>query len=247
MKLFQNGVGRPSNETKKKRRNVYIAITVLVIAIVGVVGCFVVNQFKTNNDLTTDSKNASAKYPDLIFNNTSTNTNYTNNSSNVNVEWRNYTGKTYYYRMLNSKNQPTGSCTKLSNKSFKTAGKLKVSSRSKSATLKGNIYTDSKCKKKVSTTKATLYYDDTKPAIVKACTKGKTLYYTITDDKGLQRMKITSNSVNCSNTLKSNWTKKWTGTGTKKSSGTLNTAGSTKLCVRDVAGNVSQKVLTKCK
>ena len=47
MELFKNGVGRPSNETLKKRRNMKVLIAIFVIAIVGISGYYMYNTFST--------------------------------------------------------------------------------------------------------------------------------------------------------------------------------------------------------
>lgn len=57
MSLFKNGVGRPSNDTLKKRKIAYIAIAVAVVVLVGIGGYFVYSF--SRGDLTTKNKNLS--------------------------------------------------------------------------------------------------------------------------------------------------------------------------------------------
>lgn len=58
MKLFKNEVGRPSNETKRKRRNFYIVISAVAVVLLCIGGYFIVKYFAANN-LVSDDKNVS--------------------------------------------------------------------------------------------------------------------------------------------------------------------------------------------
>lgn len=49
MDLFKNGVGRPSNETLKKRRNVKGVMALFVIAIIGISGYYMYNTFSVKS------------------------------------------------------------------------------------------------------------------------------------------------------------------------------------------------------
>lgn len=63
MKLFENGVGRPSNEILKKRKNFKIIIAVIVVLFVIAAGFTTYKLFK--EDLNANNKNASVNcnYP----------------------------------------------------------------------------------------------------------------------------------------------------------------------------------------
>ena len=56
MELFKNSVGRPSNETLKKRRNFYIFVTLLIIAVIGG-GFLYLKNALSNLDFGSASKN----------------------------------------------------------------------------------------------------------------------------------------------------------------------------------------------
>ena len=62
MEIFKNGVGRPSNETLRKRRVIILVIVIAVFALVGG-GLFYLSQsFKVSGK----NKNASTTRPDVI-------------------------------------------------------------------------------------------------------------------------------------------------------------------------------------
>ena len=67
MKLFKNEVGRPSNDTLKKRKMVIIGVVVLVICLVIGGGILVKKAFFTNS-IEGANKNASSKFYCKIFN-----------------------------------------------------------------------------------------------------------------------------------------------------------------------------------
>lgn len=58
MKLFKNEVGRPSNETLRKRRIFYTVVAVLVVVIIGGGSFFIYNKFKSK-DIESEGKDAS--------------------------------------------------------------------------------------------------------------------------------------------------------------------------------------------
>ena len=60
MKLFENKVGRPSNETLRKRRTVYFLVTIAIIAFAGI-GAFYVSNIFNNNLIVSKEKNVSTK------------------------------------------------------------------------------------------------------------------------------------------------------------------------------------------
>lgn len=63
MGLFKNDVGRPSNETIRKRRQIYVVIVLALVALVGVGVTYTVSYFKTNYgaSVSSTSKNAIGK------------------------------------------------------------------------------------------------------------------------------------------------------------------------------------------
>ena len=50
MELFKNGVGRPSNEIKKKRRNFVIAVILVCVIAIGGLSYLVINNFSNKEN-----------------------------------------------------------------------------------------------------------------------------------------------------------------------------------------------------
>ena len=110
MSLFKNGVGRPSNETKRKRSMFYIVTTVVLIAVMIVSGYLIITKF--NGSLNSDNKNAKVPNKPTIglYNGSIKNTNkykigsWTNKNVIVTAS-SNSSGKKYYeYELTGAKN-----------------------------------------------------------------------------------------------------------------------------------------------
>ena len=67
MNLFKNGVGRPSNELKKKRRIFYVVLTLGIISVLGISGYFVYTKFNSTSNFESTSYNAMAGPVNVIM------------------------------------------------------------------------------------------------------------------------------------------------------------------------------------
>lgn len=259
MKLFKNEVGRPSNETLKKRKRFYIIIAVLVVSLLGGGSLILVNTF-SNGEILGIGKNAiTAKIviKDYITTSVPVSNGYMTNHAGSylvrfthNLKKRNGTLEKLYYRVTTYKKKSleqvdpsvsTGKCKSISSVVDEYLD-ISFSTKEVYATIK--LYSDKKCQNRALDTYNTKHYlyDNTKPKITKACQKAGYVYITASDDYKIKNIAWVPNGTSCSKVVNSAKTainaksinNRWVNQ-------KLTITKTVKACVWDLNGNVQDK------
>lgn len=154
MNLFENGIGRPSNELKKKRRNVCIGITMLILVAIVIAFLLSVNTFKNKQDLNSESKNAKINASKIYLTINNGNVNGKNQLS-YRGNIRNNSGTTVYTKFTiykDGKNIHTSKCYSHKNNkknTYVTDNTIVPVGVNAKYDAKYAVYSDSKCKTQI--------------------------------------------------------------------------------------------------
>lgn len=254
MKLFKNEVGRPSNETIKKRRIFRIFIIVVAILILGLGGFLVVNSF-CSNEILGEGKNATVKKSisfDYSEYGVKVSNGYIRNGMasyqvifmhDSKIDWK---PEKLYYKVTiykkSSLDQTSFKSSVSSCKSISSGKTLSLATTPKTKEIYANVklYQDKKCATKELDSANTVHYlyDNVAPTVTKACQKNGYVYVTAKDDYRIKEMAWVSTGTACSKVTTSARTKVNAKSITnKKINQKLLTTQKVKVCIWDLVGN----------
>lgn len=256
MSLFKNKVGRPTNESLKRKRKLYILITIFSLIIVESGALFAMKTF-SDGSIIGKSKNAAQGYtlqkvrqwpPETVhkYNPSATFTfKYTGPKDKMYYRVTTYTNTVYGQK---DPAVSTGSCKSIKWDRMGSAD-INVSSKKVQSYVKVSLYTDKKCSTKAvaSLRSSTYVFDNKAVKVVNACQKGGYVYVTANDNYAISKVAWIQRGQLCKKIVES----AKTDVGGKKQLNNfklpikLNTTSGVKVCIWDYAGNEEAQVVAK--